>query len=210
MPVGGVGNKHVRSRSGKLRPRKNATVKKVVARELNKRVETNKLNYALASTADTTPVVVQLFPQSQGDNEGERSGSNIYLKSVSIRINAICADSTNFVRFIVFQWFPDDTVDSPTSSTILENIGSLVSTYSYIDRQKWDILWDKTFSLTLSGNACATAEKMITNLRERKAFFNPTSATTGKNQIFLLYYSDSAAVVHPSVNAYALLRYTDM
>lgn len=192
------------------RTRQQATVVATVDRRIANREETKAFVTSLNASASTTVSLTKLSSIPVGTGQEERIGDVVMVKSMSSQFTSIVADATNFVRIIIFQWFEDDAVDPPTPAMILTSPTLIASNYEYNSRRKRKILWDKTLSLSLNGGpANAHVKKRISFFPKEKIYYSPTGAITGKNNIWMLKYSDSGAVVHPTFKFMSMLQYTD-
>lgn len=145
-------------------------------------------------------------------DNGERVGDSIRIKSIQLNWIPIAADSTNVLRFIVFQWY--DVLVTPTAGDILINVGTVNapnSLYNWDNKLRYRILYDKRVSLgTTAGNGNGCYKKLITRGFRRDIRYNGAAATDFiNNAIYTLVISDSAAVAHPTVSWTLRMNYTD-
>jgi len=199
--------------------RLNPRMKKQVKMILSKQVETKYHLYSLsAGSATTSAALASMTAIPQGDTDITRDGDRLYLKKVYIRGFIAVGDITNVVRMVVFQWKPATT---PTASDVFLTgpSGSIdvFSHYSHDTRQQFKILHDRTFTMIGNGGA---PEEPYTPVSTRKFSmiisrkFNRqqqfiAGGTTGTNQLYVVYLSDSFASPNPAVTITAKTMFTD-
>lgn len=180
----------------------------MIRRVINKKEEVKSFPFSDDTTSSSTPELTRLTGIPAGSDGSQRVGDVSYIKSLFFKWNSRVADSTNFVRVIVFQWFEDDAVDIPDGDKILTDMSFISSAYTYGERRKRSILYDKTMAQSLQGPACGSAEVMITEINKRKIYYNP-ALVSGKNNIWMLQFSDSGLAIHPGIQWTSLVRFTD-
>ncbi len=162
--------------------------------------------------ASTSLDCYSLSDTINGTSDINRIGDQIRLHSLELRLTANVIDSTNFVRVIVFQWFGDDTNDSPTASQLLVSGGSQPynSPFQHDGYSKFHILYDKVFSLaTYYPNKAASVLISLNARPVRQIVRYYAGATTGNNKIFMGVCSDSGTSSHPFIDYYARLNFYD-
>lgn len=147
-----------------------------------------------------------------GTSDINRIGDQIKLHSLELRFTGNLADTTNIVRLIVFQWYGDDTNDSPTASQLLVSGGSQPynSPFQHDGYSKFHILYDKI--MTLSTYYPVKHDSVLIQLDARpirQVVRYYAGATTGNNKIFLGVCSDSGTSSHPFIDYYARLNFYD-
>lgn len=199
--------KVARKKGSKLNPRQKTQVKRLIGnKEEHKEIDTTIL-----LSPSNTGVIQQVSLPIQGQAYNERDGDDISLQSLHYRFNFVAADATNYLRMIIFRWHNNNAVAVPTTADVLQT----VSATAYPNNQKVvdgsvQILLDRAYALNLNGNASmAVSSKLFGKRLGRKKLGFNAAATTGNNQIYFLWISDSAAIGHPAVGGTIRLIYTD-
>lgn len=138
---------------------------------------------------------MSLIPQETSSaTDSVRVGDEVRVSSIQFRYYLTCADTTNVIRLILFQWHQDDT---PAGSDILGSTSQpLTSPYRKDTKGHYTILWDKTHHLTLGNNSVVGGKGFISRGFKRKIRYD-AATTTGQGKFFLLNVSDSSAATHP-------------
>lgn len=168
-------------------------------------------------TVDSTGTVTCLSIITQGDSDEERIGDQLYLRSIQIMWNAEIADTFNYLRLIIFQWFPQVTDTQNSPPTIANNIlfaGTSAQEnynmpYYHDSRYLFRILYDKTVTVSTDFPCTKRFVHTITKGFKRKLQYFASSSTNGMNQIFVLKISDSTAASHPEINSAFKLNFSD-
>lgn len=210
-----------RTAGRKLNKRQLRQVKRVIA----VRQELKYLNVTQSGIGiSNTPSVVLVSGISQGVTDSERDGDRVMLRKIYLRWNATGGDTYNFLRFIVFQWKPDNSV-GPTATDILLNGSSgfvdFTSQYNHDKRALFKIMYDKVIMTVGDGSQTAlTAYPYQSNflhynkktliVPNKQLQYDAASATQGQNQIYVLTVSDSAvALPHPTISYTMKILFTD-
>lgn len=198
-----------RPRYNRNRFNKRSHIRKAVRREIESYAE--KMYFPAPSnlSVSSTPNVVSLSDVAQGDADTNRDGDQLSLTSIEFRGYIATGDTTNVLRFIIFQWYPNDSFYPPTASDILLTAASgFISPYSHDGRFQFKILYDRSFSMSTNWQPYLTFHKYVTKGFRRKIQYN-AGGTTGVNKIYLLLVSDSSAAPHPTISYYSKLNYRD-
>jgi len=156
---------------------------------------------------DLSGSVVDVTPIPQGDTDQSRDGDEVTLQHIELGYQIVCADATNMVRVIMFQWLPNNT---PSVSTILLSSGASYSPLSALStdqRPLYRILYDKIHFLSLAANY-NNGDMVKRKIPVAKAQFIAGS-TAGTSHIYLLFISDSGAASHPTASYYVKTEYFD-
>lgn len=194
-------------RQRKLNNRQKTQVKRLIGRRIESKVNDSNV----LQTVDASGTNIQrLAMPTVGDAYNERSGDVITLEKLQWRLNAAAGDTTNTLRMIIFRWLNDSQISTPTVSDILEANNSLAFVDYQSDQQKMQVLFDRTYALSAQGvpNRIITGSLYGRKLGRKKLTFNQ-GLTTGVDQIFVYYQSDSVAIPHPGVAGYFRITYSD-
>lgn len=203
------------------RKRQDASVatKGYVKRQISKTQERKYDETAIAGTEipydNITPLV--LTTPAQGDGIDERIGDSIKPKSIEVRgIIYNAASSSAMARFVVFQWFQDDT---PTLEQIITPDGGAITANTVFkaqnreDHESFRVLFDSG-PFHLGSNASTTDSSHRTfNFKIKKAMrlVRFTGGTTnGVNKLYAIHWSnaiDTANAVYATMNY--LVNFTD-
>lgn len=166
--------------------------------------------------ASTTGVVFGGFclpPRGTGENQ--RVGDVVRLSSFTVEGSMICSDATNIMRVIVFRWRPDNSIDSPSWTKILQDTTNLPFfspiNEASLQQSKIHVLLDKSYTMVLNTASGLKRFKWRfygKRLGKKKLAFN-TNAITGMDNIYMFMISDSLAVSHPAVQFQTRVVFTD-
>lgn len=140
---------------------------------------------------------------SKGDDENNRQGDEILLKSIFIRFDVTHDDSTNVFRLILFRWMGEGV---PTSSGNLLEDTITVPWLSPLSRQyaKYiQVIYDKSYAI--STNTDANIVGKIYKMLKGKANWTSSGGRV-KGQLYLFAISDSA-IGGPNFKWSSRLRY---
>lgn len=194
--------------------KKNNTLatKKYVKKQISKDIETKYFDIQRPSDdIDYSGRIDRLTGVSQGTTDSTRIGDKLTMRSLRISYEATVADSTNMVRFIIVQWFPNSTLLAPTSSYVLSTIGSALapqSPYIHDYKNQFNVLYDKVH--ILSTDYPRIVRKFWLKMKWAKKVINFSAGTSeGSNHLYMIRISDSSAVTHPTSNILTRLNYDD-
>lgn len=190
----------VRNRRYTRKTKVSKPVKVYVQKAIKKAPET-KINansaYNGSSMAYDTPVFGSLSTIPQGDASSSRDGDRLRLMKISGRLD-VNVNAGSVARVIIFQWKPNDADDVPSTSTVLQ-FGALVSnSVNYpvnpekSDKLKINVLWDKRY-VQKDTSTHVIDFVNITKFKNPYIYYNSGGVTTGKNNIYIMAFSNTAA-----------------
>ncbi len=145
---------------------------------------------------DTTNVLIPLTGIVRGITDGTRTGDEVIIKSIEIRLELrsnVAANIGSSARFIVIQWHPTDATAPTIANILLAGTITRLTKQGYIvdGRKNFTVLSDRVIEVaTVAGTAFMHSPKwMITKKFRKKIDYNGTVAT-GLNNIYLLAVSD--------------------
>lgn len=174
-----------------------------------------------ATAFDQNPIVtyLDLAAIPQGDTDLTRSGDKVTLASMQLRFKLLPSTSTvanngfdQTVRLVLFQWIPDDNVDTPaTSNAVFQDVSTyqraLQTAYNHDSGYKFKILRDKRYVLehhlatatAVAGITDAVVQPQIMDFwmvmpkeyKTRQCRFN-AAGTTGSGKIYMALITDAA------------------
>lgn len=186
-----------------LTPVQKAQVTKLILNKEQTKYFDNIMGPTGVSTAGVTS---SLFTVPQGVAENQRIGDSVRLLSCSFRIQLAAADATNQFRIVMWSYKQNTALGAPTNLTPLEvgpSSGTLaepVSQYNWLNRKLYKIHWDKTYSTVLNSdnNVIQIADRFNLPPKLQNVQFI-SGGSNAVNQLFITYFSDSAAVTHPTM-----------
>lgn len=186
-----------------LGPRQEDRVETIVKRQLNKRIEWHHFDYSSNVSPSYSGSIVSVSSVTQGDGDSQRSGDNIYATSLQCRYFVYNGDDNNMVRVVAIQYFGDDT---PVVGDVFGSTGTVSSVLdNYVNdkvgkKKLIRVLYDRltTVNAPFSGGLTYRAHSFKVRLKRRQIQYQ-AGGTSGTGKIYLLFISDSAAVVHPTV-----------
>lgn len=164
-----------------------------------------------ASTVSTSGVIATQSNMAQGSAINQRVGDRVKPLRFNANISFTVADTTNFCRYVIFQWKPDTALDAPAITDLFSD-----STYPWVSvhraaalsRSKMKILYDKTVALSTAGPQCLQLSVNL-DLSKLPMIEYGAGATTGRNQIYVGIFSDSVAVTHPGYTVSSAFYFQD-
>lgn len=200
-----------RSKSARVLSKPEAKAVAQVARRVVKSNQEKKyfLQSTFSAAVSVTPDIGSISDVPQATTDEGRIGDQLTLRSIEVRLSAITSDTTNLMRFIVFQWYPNTT---PVADDVLIPNAVLTSNqvyapYNHDKRFMFRILYDRTMQLDTYNPAFAT-NFMIKKFPRSKIQYQ-LGGTTGQNKIYVLKVSDSTVTTHPTMNTVYKLNYSD-
>lgn len=185
---------------------------KQIVQSMLRGVQELKINIVQSSASiDYAGSLVACSAIAVGDSDITRDGDRVCLAEWTFRWVVNLGDASNLVRCILLQYIPDNTGGAPAISNILQTIGTTNAPISYksIDYVKViKILYDWTVRVDTYHPVELVKPVKIRKFHDKQLVF-ANNATTGTNQLYVLFISDSAAATHPSVQYYSTVRYTD-
>lgn len=202
---------------GKPRRRYYSRPSKSFSKKVNKVVmkssEKKYWDVATTTSVDLSGSITDLTAIPQGDTDQTRDGDQLQIRSIKGKAQIQVADTTQIVRFIIFQWYMDTNVvgTAPTVGQILQSVGTgygPMSGYNHDGRYNYRVLYDRTCFLDTTDKVQCGLQWFINKGLRRKIQFHG-GATGGKNKIYLLLLSDSGAATHPAVIYYNRVSFSD-
>jgi len=185
-------------------------VKSMISREIETKYADTIGFGTVVSSAGT--LSSNLISTTQGVADfGQRVGDRLKLKG-SIEFRAISAkgDTDQIMRMVVFQWKPNDALIAPSISSILRNgptgVPDWASLYVYDYSSQYTILYDKTF--LWGADILYHHHDYRIPIKLHQVQYTAAS-TACSNGIYIIFLSDSAAIVHPTISYSARVRYDD-
>jgi hypothetical protein len=193
-------------------------LRSLVRQELNSRRQDKFFDTNLSAQNIPSAGTLQglsLVPQGVG--QSQRVADELFAKSLNVtwEIVQLNADIYSNSRLIIFQWFPSTNLGVPTTADILQSTGAvgLYSQYNWEFRLNYRILYDELIAMAgLVTSPCGISNISRLNIliKDFKHNFEyHPAATSGINQLYLLYISDSAATPFPLFSFASRLEYTD-
>lgn len=136
----------------------------------------------------------------QGDTVVARDGDTIKWLGINGSHESVCGDATNIVRFVIFQWKPDNSVEVPNLNKLFQspNVADSVFILEQKSRTKFKVLYDSTHVMSLNGDAIKRGRIRVPASKMLNTYFTQ-SAITGNNVIYYATLSDSVGVPNPSL-----------
>lgn len=202
----------------KKRARPSESVRAAVESVLTERSEKKYFDYASQdqNISSGGTIFGALSAPAQGVADTERVGDGLRISSMQIRYQVTCADTTNVIRLVMFQW-KSSHVAAPAVGDVLQAYlpgpaPGIFSPYTHDSRANMRILWDSGL-LQMSqidvDAICGTAYVTKGFLDDRVIQF-VAGAQTGYPHVYLCCISDSGAVAHPTVDFVSRMVFTDV
>lgn len=196
------------------KPSKKLATVSTVKRLIRNQQETHHHNEAGTGTeCNTTGAFINISDIAQGDNDTDRVGDQICLKSVFGNYSLIAGSSgtLSVVRLIMFQWRMDNGAEAPALNDILfdtTNVPYLSNTV--VDCSKFKVLYDKMHYVGPVGGDVNMIARRFSLRNFNKKLQYTAGGTNGKNQIYMLVISNNVSgATCPNFYYHARLTFTD-
>ncbi len=173
------------------------------------------LDVLSATTYDTTGAVVFCTFPAQGVGFNQRTGDEIEIDHVEVRLNAFVADTTNIVRIVLVQSHGQQTGNYASNAIFASGASNTIDVTSFIlpyrKEQIFSVLLDEEVLLcTNASNAQWTRhwKSIVPPIRKIGFGAATTNALQGQMQFYIL--SDSSAASHPAVDVVFRFWYRDI
>lgn len=179
-------------------------------------IEQKRHRGVVSTTVSTTPSPISILGGLvQGITDlGSRVGDEISITKFALHYSSMLADPSNVVRIIIFVWCDFNSV-APVASDILDDsTNSITQLYGPLNEdnlkaRRFRILYDKRLLLSstrnyIGGSVIRTFKKPLSIV------FSGGSSSVARNMPYLMVFSDSAAVTHPTFDCYHVSHYTDL
>lgn len=198
----------------------NAKQKEQIKNMLDAPLELKYFDYTFnAYSSSLTPSFFDAFQPSQGTASNEIIGADVELKSINYKFLIAKADTTNYLRMVIFQWYGDSLTDSPNWNQLFQfhtagvPADVLDASGPYLVGQGRDkmfnVITDREYLLDSDDSTIIIQGFINKGFRKRITFNDDNSPQTGVNHIYIMWVSDSGAVSHPGVTGYLRCRYYD-
>jgi len=166
-----------------------------------KYIETLYTGLSMSTTFQSTSLVAI----AQGYSQNQRVADTIWIQSVdyAYHVTTANADIINTARILLIMWKEDDTYSIPADIKVFNNFSN-ANTLSFLNfeqRESYHVWYDA--KLNLSGtatNPTSYSQHFITGaVRKNSRIDYHPGVVTGTNKIFLVYFSDSAALPFPEL-----------
>ncbi len=170
--------------------------------------------FDISSAIQAAGTIVDWTQIAQGDSEGQRDGSIIQPITLEFdyEVRMGTGDVTNMTRVMLIQWKQDSSAVLPTMGTIYEDAINTppLSPYSFNKFPgNFRILYDRVHYLSDDSNVSVGRRVKLTqrNLPTKIKFNN--TLNSGRNKIYLIFWSDSTVIPHPNIIYSGMLKYVD-
>jgi len=203
----------------KKMPKVSDVTKEYVKRAIKTGKEDNWENVSESATnlGYDNPLLSQWSLINQGDTVNLRNGDRIQPTSLEVNFRMTFGIApSQIARVMIIQWKPDNGVDAPFMNKILSTSGTDYSVHSpliqsKVLRSKFAVLYDRTIPNLNSVTGSAYAFRVKIKKFSGKYIYYNAGATTGKNQIYVLAFSDTtvASASAPNIRRIAHLKWKD-
>lgn len=192
------------SRGGKIAKIASRVVRKALKRTQELKYIDNgwNVNYDYGATCTSITDI------GQGDTDSTRDGDKCLPKSIKLRLGLTAGDTTNFMRLMIIRWHSN--VSTLAAGNVLQYLSSALAPFSPLShdgRSEFNVIWDRTYVLGTQMYPVLNIKKFI-KLAPHPIKFS-AAGTDGRDKLFLIGVSDSAAAAHPNVSGYIRVEYTD-
>lgn len=151
-----------------------------------------------------------------GTTDSSRIGDELTIRDIEVTVRFAMtstysiANGSQAVRFILFQWYPDDTSAAPAAGNVLQLTGSVVAYLSaphHDFRRQYKILYDTSAVL------CATGPDSVirswVGQPGKKTLRYDGTGSSGDGQIYALWIGD-AITNPPGMDMWCRINYMDL
>lgn len=186
-----------------------------LTRQLTNATDYKYTDVGATGNVSATGTVVDLYASIARGTDALNNfiGNKINPVGIQMRIQGIGSDITNFMRVLIFQW-GDASVPVPLG--ILQTLASYDSAISVLNKENITVLYDRIFKSQLAFVASTSVFDMPTKtIYIPSSNLLPTEFRIGvpgvqKGGLYMLLISDSVAPLHPSVDYYSRITFTDV
>ena len=165
------------------------------------------------SISATNGLIVKLSNVSQGTSGLTRIGIDIEPVALNYRWEFITGvgDSTNLCRMTVIQWFDRDNV-APTLGEIYQDITNErpLSAFDFVNLgTRFRVLSDAFWALNEVNRVNVSGHIKLWGRKMPKKMTYDDAASTGTDQLYVILWSDSGAVAHPTFKLHGRFSWRD-
>lgn len=223
--VGYTAKKKYKKRYNRKKPVSRSEVRAIAKAVVEAKPERKNYDYVDLSQIiypyNTNPWVLDLTEVTQGSTDTTRVGNEITFEYLGIRAllryNPSASVESFNARVLVFQWYPDTAVDTPTNVSILASTNYIQGYFNRENSGQYKVLFDQRMVMQ-NDSASPNAEHLIdiaipksTKGLRKTLHFNDAN-TTGTNHIFMTVLCDTADGVDGPLmdHTYSRFIFTDM
>lgn len=166
------------------------------------------VNSSYSALLSYSGVIEDISAMARGDSDSNRDGDRCLPISLDLSYVVYGETYSSVYRCIIFRWLENST---PTVGDILLSSGSgysVTSGYQHDQRGLFNILYDKTH--TVSNNGGSELVHVKKHLKMAKKQIDYTAGTTsGSNKIYMLGLTDRSLATSATVAYTTRLNYTD-
>lgn len=156
----------------------------------------------------TTPTFILLNGMAPGDNNGNREGTSIMMKMLSLKFSMYAGDTAGNVFRVVIIYDKQPNGAQMPEADVFASVGDPTSLRFWNSRQRYTFVYDKTFALDINR---PTQVKIVKRLNKPVKF--GTGGTNGisditKGSLYAFIISDSGATPNPNITGHARISYT--
>lgn len=202
-------------------PAKLRKIERVVTKSVKASIQRdNEKKYVTTSIAPTINNVtwgpIDLVPTLQGLGVNDRIGDKI--TPVSLKVRGFITQALNAstvptqIRMVLFRWLDNTLNNTPLSASTqvfeLALASAFKSQFSVANRDSFEVLYDKTYTLIGAGTAQCDAKDITfgKKLASKKIVFNP-GFSSGSNKIYLVFVTDTS--ITTGISASCVFKFTD-
>ncbi len=191
--------------------RKRQTFGSKVNSAINRRAEKKQKLVFANTTVDTSGVIKDITNIAEGDGNGTRDGIQIRPHSLKIKYEVIVNDPTNLLRVVVIVWKNDSNENPPTMSKIFETITNVIplSPFLFKGTKVFTVLYDRVHSLSDLSMVSQSASINIFSNRLPATIEFDDATFEGSNKLYIISWSDSGSINHPTFNFSGAFEYID-
>lgn len=153
-------------------------------------------------------VVEDISAMARGDSDSNRDGDRCLPISLDLSYVIYGETYSSVYRMIVFRWLENTT---PTVADILLSSGSgysVTSGYQHDQRGLFNILYDKTHTVSNNGGSELVHVKRHLKMAKKQIDYS-AGGTTGSNKIYVLGITDRSLATSATVAYISRLNFTD-
>lgn len=191
--------------------------RKEANRAIKREIESKMYDGRQTTTVDYSGSIYNLYANpiagttiTQGVGDYQYIGSVIEPSFVHIRGAVITADAYNFMRILVIQ-LKGPSAGVISVADLLQSVGNAQTPFSALDRDH-DSQYRLLAQRLIRVDTYRPVEQFSIKVSRKKMMKTHFSNTTGSSSVgglYIVFYSDSAAATHPTVEYYTRVTFKD-
>lgn len=189
----------------------------LIENKVEDKIESKYIDLQFNFSVTNVPTISSLTSIGTGLTANNRIGNKVELQNISLKFQCLLADTTNYMRIVIFQWI-EDAKNFPSWVDLFEfNTAGLPTTQAErmspytLDTGKqgsFRILYSNEMQLD-TDNSVQLIKSYINKGFRKVIDFDSTLSNRGTGHIYMMALSDSSGIPHPNLAGYVRIRFKD-